>query len=149
MTLQEKAFIRKRRARRITILDAMVVIAATALGIFPARFVLDEHQQSRWKNVPEWVVYRAIETLAPVLVAWSAVGLILGLRRPRPTIGGLGLSSGFVACLATMILTLYETLTFFMPKALRDPDMWALPYLNLHFQLATHVGPAVAGPGWC
>jgi hypothetical protein len=69
----------------------------------------------------------------------------MGLRRPRPTLRALARTPGFVACLATTIFTLYDALTFFAPKALRDPEMCALHYLNLHFQLVTHVGPAVAG----
>ena len=69
MTVTAKTVNPVRRGRRITILDTMIVIAATALGIFPARFVLGEHQQARWKNLPEQIAYRASETLPPVLVA--------------------------------------------------------------------------------
>jgi hypothetical protein len=138
-----------KRGHRLSLLDAMVMIAATALGILATRWALDlrhlfvRHMQ--FGDIAQRVVQAANVFLPPLLVAWSCAGLALGLRRHRLALRALARRPGFVACLTATLLTVYYTATFFTPRAMQQPKSMGLQYLNLLFTLSDHVGPAIAG----
>jgi hypothetical protein len=134
-----------KRHRRLSLLDTMVMIAATALGILPARWTFGQHQETKFSNAAQRVVYAANDFLPPLLVAWSLAGLILGLVRHRLSRRALARHPGFVACLIAFLLTVYSVATSFMSRAVRTPDQIGQHYLNLHFTLSDDVGPAIAG----
>ena len=83
-----------RAERRLTILDAMVMVVATAGALALAR----PNLQSGNLAHPAWAGY--LEASIGVLVAWTPTALWLRLRRPRPTLRRLARQPGFAAGVA-------------------------------------------------
>lgn len=133
------------RRCRLSLLDAMVMIAATALGILPARWTLGEHQKTKFSNLAQRVVYAANDFLPPVLVAWSVAVLILGLVGHRLSRRAIARRPGFIACLTAVLFTVYAVAVSFMFRVLQDPEQIGQHYLNLLFTLSNYVGPSIAG----
>jgi hypothetical protein len=95
--------------RRFQVLDAMVLVAATAVGLGAAeslirllggRFPPDEvtpHMALR-----ETVV-RVVARLGCLIMSWALALIVLRLRPPRPALRELGARPGFAACLAILL----------------------------------------------
>ena len=87
-------------ARRVTIADGMVLIAATTVGLAMAR----SYMQSLYHQIPaasSLRTYLLFQGISPCLVFTAMVALIpLRLRRPRPRLGALVRQPGFAACCA-------------------------------------------------
>lgn len=133
------------RRRRLSLLDTMVMIAATSLGILPARWTLDQHRTTKFSNVGQRVVYSANDFLPPILVAWSLAGLVHGLAGHRLSRRAIARRPGFMACLTAVLFTVYAVTVSFMFRVLQDPDQIGQHYLNLLFTLSSYVGPSIAG----
>lgn len=103
---------RARSTRRFTLLDAMILLAATAIGVQGLRVIWDgttlgamvRNRAGRW--TPREVLAlapHAVNAAAPVVAAWSAALLALRFRRPRPSRRRLGTQPGAVACAAAVL----------------------------------------------
>ncbi len=73
--------------------DAMILIAATALGLGEARSVFPELGRSPW-------VVSVSEMVIALLPVWSITFVVLRLRDPKPAWEALRREPGFVACMA-------------------------------------------------
>jgi hypothetical protein len=91
---------RTQRGRRVTIADAMVLIAATTVGLAMAR----SYAWSLYREIPDPSALRTFlmfQGTAPCLVFTMMLALIpLWLRPPRPRLGSLLRQPGFAACTA-------------------------------------------------
>ena len=76
--------------RRFSVLDAMILIAATAFGLAFSRAYFREYFQARHNQELHWlrwaIVAGALRSIVylPVLASWSLALVILRLRIPRP-----------------------------------------------------------------
>jgi hypothetical protein len=80
------------RRRRFTLLDAMVLVAATALGIGGYRFFGPSPRQ---RDLPV--------RLAPCLASWTVALLLLHLRTPGWRFRRLARKPGFSGCVASLL----------------------------------------------
>ncbi len=89
-------------ARRFTMMDAMILVAATAVALMMVRPVF----VNSMFGVRIWT--RTFAAIGGGLVAWTPTVLLLRLRPPRPTVRRLARQPGFVAGVAvSTILALY------------------------------------------
>jgi hypothetical protein len=100
--------------RRITLLDLLILIAATGAGLALQRICirgLEAQTLSRRPGALTISYITASVTYASALLApWSLALIILSLRGPRPTFHRLARGPGFIACAAaTSGITLYLT----------------------------------------
>lgn len=65
-------------ARKLSILDGMILVAATAIGLALARWVISIEPSGSWHGYIQW--------LPPILLCWSAATLAIRLRPPRPSL---------------------------------------------------------------
>src|ERR671932_1325509 len=88
------------RGRPVTLLDAMVLIAATGLGLAATRAYLTSLRAIPGIATPlrHW-----LSATSPCLAAWALALLVLRLRQPRPAYRQLGGHPGGLACLMTAI----------------------------------------------
>jgi hypothetical protein len=102
--------VRNTSERPFTIVDAMILIAATAVGLGVIRdwtapvftYVLRTHEVPS----PSGLLMIAELTLVPILFYWTIAVVGIRLRRPRPSLRRLGRQPGLVACLAVILATL-------------------------------------------
>jgi hypothetical protein len=140
--------------RRFTLLDAAVLIAATAVGLSIYRAAELEKQRLALFDVsafrPVWGWRGAVwdmradsERILPLLLPWSIALLTLRLLRPRPRVRRLAQQPGLVASVcATLAFGLLATWLVLpagsgraVPGYLEDnfdywfptPHLWALP----------------------
>jgi hypothetical protein len=102
-------------ARRFTLIDAMVLMAATAVGLGLAKeysqdllyFLQGNRVSPRpWESWPGILVSTALRGMAVTLpcgMAWTLGVLALRLRQPRPAWRRLARQPGLVACLVAPI----------------------------------------------
>ncbi len=89
------------RKRRFSLIDAVALIAATAIGLAlqrPALIPLNARNMSfsgRWPWL-ESGIFHGLIYATPVLFAWSVATLVLSLRQPRPSFRSIARSPGFV-----------------------------------------------------
>src|SRR4051794_2683737 len=109
--------------RKFTLIDAMILIAATALGLAKIRlFFMDREAQPglaaivTWWITPfksEWTpwgiarwIRNDVEVAMPLFAAWSLALLVIRLRRPRPTFRRVARQFGMVASGSAMLAVL-------------------------------------------
>lgn len=100
--------------RRFTLSDAMVLIAATALGLAWTAPAWPELNRATRGLAWSWAWFRDIGILVlasalPCLLTWTAALTLLRIRRPRPSWRRASRQPGMTASLAVML----ATLTFF------------------------------------
>jgi len=121
-------------ARKFTLLDAMVLVAATAVGL--GWFVAEHGPELREIRAfsDDWFgrLRRVVTVLAlsiPFAVSWTSAVLALRLRRPRPSRPRLACQPGAVACaVALMAFAVQKVLrAVSVPVAycLSDPRTWS------------------------
>lgn len=101
-------------ARRFTLVDAMILVAATAAGMASViqhlkeegYFVRLETELPAASSIPldVWLDVGSLRYLEPCLLAWSLALLVLRLRPPRPTFRKVVLQPGTVVLLATAVV---------------------------------------------
>ncbi len=113
--------------RRFTITDAMVLIAATALGMAWMRVVYEDGLGPRPPNYVRWILHGP----STCLVYGLALALIvLRLRRPRPRRRRLVIQPGFVASVASLaglLAGLGSTLFFRAVHTLAPGETYTFP----------------------
>jgi hypothetical protein len=99
--------------RKFTIVDAMVLVAATAVGLVVSRAFLSEGltfpDQWTWDSVGE-LALALNQLIAPVALAWTLAVCLLRLRGPRPRLRLVFRQPGMVACTAALIVFLLRVL---------------------------------------
>lgn len=139
-----------RGGRRFSILDVMILVAASAVAFVMVRPLM----VGSLRTQPAWASYLAA-TIAG-LVVWTPTVLAMQFRRPRPALRRLTRRPGFAACLAgtsvvvlgalaTVLLALIHTAR--QGTALRvgrtiptpDPTWW----VGVVLYFAGFIGPAV------
>jgi hypothetical protein len=96
--------------RRFTLFDAMVLIAAIAVALFPIRFFLADWSSSLGRP-PDWRLLLVLGamgdgTLCPLALTLSPALLALRLRRPRPGLARVFRQPGTAACTAVVVYEL-------------------------------------------
>jgi hypothetical protein len=115
-----------RSVRKFNLLDAMVLVAATALGItwgwreLKWQWLNDEAidhwgrmralRQSHPILIPLFVAVESVEYALPALAAWTVSVFILALRNPRRPLRRLALSPGVSACAAGSLALILNVL---------------------------------------
>src|SRR5262245_48409691 len=115
--------------RYFTLVDAIILIAAAAVGLALLRPAFNELKflgefmlgKSGWEGIAMSFLYRLLYA-PPLLIAWSVGTLALSLRQPRPPLHILTRSAGFVVNTAVLVGLLlaffdYFTQTRIMPRS--------------------------------
>jgi hypothetical protein len=129
--------------RRFTVLDAMVLVAATGAGLTLLRLFLAEGMLFHGafvRTLATDIAQAANEVAFPFFLSWTPVVLALGLRRPRPRIRRLMRQPGIAACAAATLVLSVQTLEIVIPAVL-DWLQWRMAAAS---QPAPR--PQVAGP---
>ncbi|WP_165068121.1 hypothetical protein [Paludisphaera rhizosphaerae] len=152
--------------RRITIFDVMTLVAATAFGLWLARFSFVDRPAApagwtfTWPLTPSaggyaskrWLIPIA-EKLVPVLPClstWSGAILVIRLIPPRPRRRRLVGQPGFVAAVVVVVVVLVESALLVGSAKLDGRFGWSSPSDAARFaangfvMLAHHAGWAVA-----
>jgi hypothetical protein len=103
--------------RRFTVFDALVLIAATAVGLGWTRATFD----GNWFELkaqgivqPSFIVqalWKWSDLAVPCLTVWTAALALLWLRRPREAVSRLSRRPGAVAC-AAVVASLVVNMAF-------------------------------------
>jgi hypothetical protein len=100
--------------RKFTLVDAMILIAATGAALVPIRYLLpfianlDSAQKPTFVNI--WFDAALVSATAkPLVIAWSTALCILRLRKPRPSIRRVFRQPGMAACTAIVVSFLFES----------------------------------------
>jgi len=160
---------RPRTTRSFQISDALVLVAATGLGLAGCRFLL-RASQSGWGDLwptGDGPVFRglwlaalgAIPVSSILLLSWTAAVFLLRLRDPRPRRRLLWCQPGFLACVAAVFLFAWKSLGVGLLAAaevlaanpaqlpkIQFGDLireLALMLLSFHFAPQANVGAAV------
>ncbi len=121
--------------RRITLLDLLILIAATALGLALLRICMSGLRAQTLSRRPGSLAISyitAAETYASALMApWSVALLVLSLREPRPPVHRLARRQGFIACAApttglVLCLTLHLTQSAMVKLTLDAGSIWRI-----------------------
>lgn len=141
--------------RRFTLLDAMILVAATAAGLAGMRLYYPEFlTEARYRPDPHgWAisVILWVEASLPLFLAWTLAFLVLRFRRPRPPIRRVLRQPGPAAVSAVALTFASGTMTFAGVAALRMHlyqgyfDNWLYSELaSLKNLVPFCCGPAVA-----
>jgi hypothetical protein len=101
--------------RKFTLVDAMVLIAATAIAFVPIRLFLWENWHFPEEHtVPEiWRTGLEINvSLVPLAVSLSMALWLLALKRPRPSLRRVFRKPGIAACTVTLVYSLLSSLGY-------------------------------------
>src|SRR5262249_26791016 len=109
------------QSRKPTIIDGMILIGATAVGLGLAR--------ATWSGFHHGLlglVGFVVAAIYGMLAPWASALLVIRLRRPRPPRRRLGRQPGYIACAASvlaLVITLATTLPFFPALSAFAPQM--------------------------
>ena len=101
--------------RRFTLVDAMVLIAATAIAFVPIRLFLWENWHFPEElSVPEiWRMGLEINvSLVPLALSLSMALWLLALNKPRPSLRRVFRKPGMAACTVTLMYSLLSSLGY-------------------------------------
>ncbi len=130
--------------RHFTLFDAMVLVAATAIGLAITRAFL--------QALPTFVGKASLSRYqvagaSPCLATWSLALLVLAVRPPRPSYRRLARQPGIAAChasalgiAATVLLSLLDTT---LPRM--SVKGWPLFLVNLSFWSSPLIAPMISG----
>ncbi len=131
--------------RPFTLIDAMILVAATAVGFGILRDWIAPG--GVWVPIP--LTIRLLDSTYIVLGAmnlyWTIAVVGIRLRRPRPSLRRLGRQPGFVAGVAVLLMTLiYNLLRLYMVLGPRRVLWERLYAFVLNLSSAQSVAPAGA-----
>src|SRR5258708_4301344 len=112
--------------RRLLMSDVMVLVLAAAIGLAVDRFFLntflggqrllaDLQTGPAWVGSAGWVLVRMehwIEPTLPIAAAWTVAVPVLRVRRPRPSWRRVLRQPGTIACLASIVGSLWAVAGF-------------------------------------
>jgi hypothetical protein len=123
-------------AKRFTLLDAMILVAATAIGIAVFRTAIPD-----FRNPGDWT-----SGASAFLVSWSSAALLLRVRPPRPHVRRWVTRPGDAASMATILgtiltglLCLLQSVGSLLTGSNKGP---LLPFALVVFSIV--IAPAVA-----
>jgi hypothetical protein len=96
--------------RTFTLLDAIVLVAATAAGFAWVRSGWDFET---FEGPKDWLG-AVREMLAPLLMTWTVAVVVLRLFPPRPRLRRLALQPGAAACGSVILTFAMESLRYFV-----------------------------------
>jgi hypothetical protein len=122
------------KPRRLTLVDAMILVAATGIGLAVIRTWSPEYYTEQHTPIPpatwlEWssfVVSAWAFYLAPIPAAWSLAVLILRALHPRPPLRAAFAHAGSAAALGSAV-AIASGVTYFLLD-LRNPSWHDLPF---------------------
>jgi hypothetical protein len=100
------------KPRKFTLIDAMVLVAATAIGLVPMRYVYADGTLGQTLSAGlGWETLAMISlgssfVVTPLLVTWSLALWLLRLRQPRPRFRRLFRQAGMAATTAILLTAL-------------------------------------------
>jgi hypothetical protein len=128
----------RRRCRSFVILDAMILVGASAAGLALARTILQD--ALTMPHSPMWVA----RPITYFLLAWTLAFIPLRLRQPRPSLRRLMVQPGMAACCAVAIVTAMDAISWTIYGMQLEPrhvrDMLARYWRGA----SPDLGPAVA-----
>jgi hypothetical protein len=142
------------RCRPFTVLDGMILVAATAVGIawitrieywpdWSDWFRLDTRRPLFWAIVEEIVV--VLSQFWALALALSAALACLRLRRPRPRLRQLAREPGFAACCVVLGMTCFYTLAIILAGLVQATSVsWS----HFHVGVVASVWRAVFREAW-
>lgn len=128
---------RRRRDRPFSILDGMILVAATGVGLALGKTII--HDVQSMPVHPMWIA----RPVSYFLLAWTLAFLPIRLRRPRPSRRRLFLQPGMAACIAVAVVAAVDGLSwaYYWGKFGSDgPSQMLERFWRGHSQ---HPGPAV------
>jgi hypothetical protein len=153
------------RRRRMTLLDAVLLVGSAAIGMGAFQFVRRSYFKG-WiriadhglPNITTWSTWDVIVTccdiaafLIPVVAPWTFLLIVLRMRSPRPSWRRIWRQPGMAACLAALFGWFWSVLALllamnvgYVARSRRTitPEDWAQKYLS--DELFMYVGLAVA-----
>jgi hypothetical protein len=134
--------------RRFSVLDAMILVAATAVGFAGIRAFSPAFYSYQYTPIPPppWLNWSAVVLsnwafyLSPLPAAWTLAALVLRLRPPRPPLRRLMRQPGAVAVFAAMMLILVGVIHYLLD--LHNPSLHGVPFEYTSFSLGCGVGAA-------
>jgi hypothetical protein len=134
--------------RRLSVLDAMILVAATAMGLAGIRACSPAFYSYQYTPItpPPWLNWLAVVLsnwafyVSPLPAAWTLAAMVLRLRSPRPPMRRLMRQPGAVAVLAATMLVLIGVVHYLLD--LHNPSLHDIPYQYTSFSLGCGVGSA-------
>jgi hypothetical protein len=129
---------RRRRCRPFKILDAMILVAATAGGLALGRKMSED---------PVWVYFSPSLSAWPAtcfLLVWTVSFLLMRLWSPRPSLRRLMCQPGMAACCAVVVVTMIAVIATACAWVLRDLSVATAIHTEHWSDHSPHVGQAVA-----
>jgi hypothetical protein len=134
--------------RRFSVLDAMILVAATAVGLAGIRAYSPAFCSYQYTSIPPppWLNWLAVVLsnwafyLSPLPAAWTLAALMLRLRSPRPHVRRLMRQPGTVAGIAATMLILIGVVHYLLD--LHNPSWHDIPFQYTTFSLGCGVGVA-------
>ncbi len=137
--------------RRFTILDAMVLVVATAAGLALLRWTwkVTEFSGSLTGFQQFDLIELGLRATFSFLATWTPALLILRLVRPRPRWRELARQPGMVACAAATLVLAWEAAAILgtglvTPRFARSRGVFFFPFV-LSYQEVPKVASVVAG----
>ena len=134
--------------RRFSVLDAMILVAATALGFGGIRTYSPAFYSYPYTPIPppSWLSWSAVVLsnwafyLSPLPAAWTLAALVLRIRPLRPSMRRLMRQPGTVALLAATILIPLGVVHYLLD--LHSSSWHDVPFQYTSFSLGCGVGTA-------
>lgn len=126
--------------RYFTLTDAAILIAATAGGLTLLRPALDDLKflGPGWAEVAI-SFFHGLLYAPPLLIAWSVGSLALSLRQPRPPLGILTRSPGFVVNTAVVVGWLLAFFDYLTQTRVNPPSYMNVLTLDVPFAVRNSV----------
>ncbi len=127
--------------RYFTLVDVVILIAAKAGGLALLRPALDD---LKFLGGWDWAeiaisLFHGLLYAPPLLIAWSAGILALSLRQPRPPLGVLARSPGFLINIAALVGSLLAFFDYLTQTRVHPPSYMHVLTLEVPFAVRNSV----------
>jgi hypothetical protein len=134
--------------RRFSLSDAMILVAATAMGLGGILTYSPDYYTWSYAPIPPspWLAWSSVVLahwafyVSPLPAAWTLAALVLGLRSPRPPLHRLMRQPGAVAGSAATMLILIGVVHYLLD--LHNPSWHEIPFEYTSFSVGSGVGAA-------